>query len=516
MRSVPPAATIALAGLAFAAPLSARAQRGLRIELGSHAQYTWFGNALRLEPTEGFGVHGTLFLLRDLAIESDYTFAPTRGDTRGDIDFKPFYTSGVYHLPLTSGTHLLLGVGYALANYAGDTTKNEWEYGLHLLSGIKQRITASWVARLEALADQYRSPGNSAVGDAHGYWNIGVRAGLSWTYPPRERCVLALTPAALSLQEGQSRQFIAELRTEHTARACPGTVAWSASDDGISASGMYTARAPGEVTVTARTADESATASVTVTMLPPPPKPTPVCTIRSLDLAPADTVILRGERVQLRWSARGMAGDSLTVSPRFTGGTVGAGGVFTAGSDTGIVTLTARAGDGCPEVSSNPIRIHVVPLRSTMVTFDLGRASLDVDAKKALDQVVRALLANPRTQVRIEGHADTIPPAGVNNPASSRQFNARLSLDRADSVTAYLLGAGVDRSRFAPRVRGFSFCDPIVPSQPPGNYPRDSEGRPLGERANRRVMVFELVEESDAAIRWVCTGPPLPLTRPIP
>src|SRR5262245_32635591 len=133
----PWAATLVLLGSSVATARVTSAQRWDRIvprwdriEIGSHAQYTWFSSALRLEPTEGYGAHGGLFVFRDLALEVDYSFAPTRGNTRGDIDFRPFSTSAVYHLPLSPNTHLLLGAGYVMDNYAGDTTKNEWEDGV--------------------------------------------------------------------------------------------------------------------------------------------------------------------------------------------------------------------------------------------------------------------------------------------------------------------------------------------------------------------------------------------------
>ena len=45
-----------------------------------------------------------------------------------------------------------------------------------------------------------------------------------------------------------------------------------------------------------------------------------------------------------------------------------------------------------------------------------------------------ALRANPRVTVRVEGHADTIPPSGGQSAAASRRYNERLSLARADSV----------------------------------------------------------------------------------
>jgi OOP family OmpA-OmpF porin len=96
------------------------------------------------------------------------------------------------------------------------------------------------------------------------------------------------------------------------------------------------------------------------------------------------------------------------------------------------------------------------------VNFDLNSAVLDAGSRSQLDRLIAALRANPRVTVRVEGHADTIPPAGNHNPAAPRRFKERLSLARADSVTGYLLGQGLEHSRFEPRIRGFSFCTPAA------------------------------------------------------
>ena len=141
------------------------------------------------------------------------------------------------------------------------------------------------------------------------------------------------------------------------------------------------------------------------------------------------------------------------------------------------------------------------------------KAVLDGAARSRLDQLITALRANPRVTIRVEGHADTIPPAGNQSAAASRRYNERLSLARADSVTAYLLSQGLDRSRFEPRIRGFSFCSPAVPHRPPADYQKDAQGRSLGERANRRVEVFELAMIEEEQVRWVCGGRAEPVTR---
>src|SRR5207302_1302191 len=115
----------------------------------------------------------------------------------------------------------------------------------------------------------------------------------------------------------------------------------------------------------------------------------------------------------------------------------------------GLVTIRACATDN-PSVCDQS-RVHVMMLRSTVVNFDLGKALLDSDARSKLDLIIQAIKSNPRATVRVEGHADTIPPAGVRSSAASKRYNFTLLLARADSATSYLIGNGVDRSRFEPR-----------------------------------------------------------------
>jgi outer membrane protein OmpA-like peptidoglycan-associated protein len=300
-------------------------------------------------------------------------------------------------------------------------------------------------------------------------------------------------------------------------------VTFASTDNSISPAGVYTARTPGNATITAsyrgRGQREVATANVTVNRAPPPaPAPTPLpagpC-INTIDIRPDTATVLRGETVQFTVSARTCAGTDTTVSVTYTGGNVDQSGRFTAGNDTGMVQITATANVGGRAVT-DVANIRVVRLRSTIVNFDLNSAVTDGDARSRLDQLIAALRANPRVTIRVEGHADTIPPSGNQNPTASRRYNERLSLARADSVTAYLLGQGVDRSRFEPRIRGYSFCSPAVPHRPPGSYEKDAQGRPLGERANRRVEVFELAMIEEEQVRWVCGGRAEPVTRPTP
>lgn len=517
MRTKRIAIAVALAMVGAAAPASG--QRWGTVEVGGFGQYTMFGDVLHLDNAFGVGGMIGLFILPNFVAEADVSIARTDGPLSGKIKYRPWHARVAYHVPLTQQLKLALGVGYTQGIYDGDPTPNVYEDAFGALAGLKYYFAPSWAFNVEALFDKFPSPANQEPMDNKGYWNNSIRAGVNWIYPPLEECVLTIEPQSATLVQGDSRTFTAAARGERTGRACSGAITFRSTDNSITPAGLYTARAPGSATVNAdyRGRGQRLTATASVTVTPPPPPPTPPPTgpcISSIDLRPDTATVLRGETVQFTVTARTCAGSDTTVTVSYTGGNVDQMGRFTAGNDTGVVQVTATSAIG-GRTLTDVSNIRVVPLRSTIVNFDLNAAVLDGGAQARLNQLIAALRANPRVTVRVEGHADTIPPRGIRSPTASRRYNERLSLARADSVTAYLLAQGVDRSRFEPRIRGFSFCSPAIPHRSPADYEKDPEGRPLGERANRRVEVFELAMLEEEQVRWVCGGRPEPVTRPM-
>jgi outer membrane protein OmpA-like peptidoglycan-associated protein len=512
-------ATIALATIGAATPVSA--QRWRSIEVGAFGQYTMFGDVLHLDNALGLGGMVGFFILPNTVVEGDISLSRTDGPLSGKLTYRPIHARLAYHIPLTQRLKLPVGIGYTQGVYDGDPTPNQYEDAFGVLVGLKYYFKPSWAFNVEGVFDKFPSPANQQPRDTKGYWNNSLRAGVNWIYPPLEKCTLAIDPASADIQQGDSRTFTATARNE-SGRECSGTVTFASTDNAISPAGVYTARTVGQATVTAsykgRGGKSTASANVNVRPAPPPPTPTPLpaspC-IQSIDIRPDTGTVLRGETIQFNVSARTCAGNDTTVTVTYTGGNVDPSGRFTAGNDTGVVQITATANVG-GRALTDVANIRVVRLRSTIVNFDLNSAVLDGGARSRIDQLVTALRANPRVTIRIEGHADTIPPAGARNPAASRRYNERLSLARADSVTAYLLSQGVDRSRFEPRIRGFSFCSPAVPHRAPSDYEKDANGRPLGERANRRVEIFELAMNEEEQVRWVCGGKAEPVTRQTP
>jgi outer membrane protein OmpA-like peptidoglycan-associated protein len=103
------------------------------------------------------------------------------------------------------------------------------------------------------------------------------------------------------------------------------------------------------------------------------------------------------------------------------------------------------------------------------VLFDFNQASLKPGAREKLSKLAGILLAYPGSfHIEVEGHTDAV---------GSQDYNQRLSEDRAQSVSSYLLRAGISSDRVV-AVRGFGKLRPVATNDTP-------EGRQM----NRRVEI---------------------------
>lgn len=80
-----------------------------------------------------------------------------------------------------------------------------------------------------------------------------------------------------------------------------------------------------------------------------------------------------------------------------------------------------------------------------MVFFDFDRYDIRMDAEATLRAKTGVLRANPDVRVRIEGHADE---------RGSDEYNLALGMRRASAVRDFLVGFGLDASRFDVVSRG--------------------------------------------------------------
>ena len=85
------------------------------------------------------------------------------------------------------------------------------------------------------------------------------------------------------------------------------------------------------------------------------------------------------------------------------------------------------------------------------INFDTDRATLKTDGRAAVDQIAALLKSQPDLKLSIEGHTDD---------TGSAERNRALSLDRAKTVQAALVQAGIAASRL--QAAGFGADHPIA------------------------------------------------------
>ena len=99
------------------------------------------------------------------------------------------------------------------------------------------------------------------------------------------------------------------------------------------------------------------------------------------------------------------------------------------------------------------------------INFAFDDATLDADARAALDRQAAWIRANPAIRLRVYGHTDLV---------GSAAYNQRLGLRRAQAAVAYLVAQGVRRGQ-VDAVASFGETRPLIAT-------------PNRERLNRRTV----------------------------
>ncbi|MFZ1730631.1 MAG: OmpA family protein [Bacteroidota bacterium] len=105
-----------------------------------------------------------------------------------------------------------------------------------------------------------------------------------------------------------------------------------------------------------------------------------------------------------------------------------------------------------------------------LVYFDFNQASLQPASSVDLSRAVDWLKANPTVKVELAGHTDNV---------GAKDYNRKLSLDRAQAVLDYLVGKGVSPPRL--RAVGLGMDEPITTNE-------TEEGRSMNRRVEFRVI----------------------------
>ena len=125
------------------------------------------------------------------------------------------------------------------------------------------------------------------------------------------------------------------------------------------------------------------------------------------------------------------------------------------------------------------------------ILFQTGKSELTPQSKASLQQLANVLKGNSDCDVAIQGYTDN---QGWKNStaAQSAEKNQALSLDRATSVSSYLMALSVPASQIK-SVEGFGEANPVA-----------SNATKEGQALNRRVEVYmyasqKMINEANAA-----------------
>jgi outer membrane protein OmpA-like peptidoglycan-associated protein len=118
-----------------------------------------------------------------------------------------------------------------------------------------------------------------------------------------------------------------------------------------------------------------------------------------------------------------------------------------------------------PDAKVERVGEGIVVEFSSKVLFAYDKSNLSDEAKTSLDKLVKVLNNYPDTDIELQGHTDS---------KGTEEYNQALSERRANAVSGYLVGKGINNSRLT--IKGFGETIP--------KYSNDTAD---GRTQNRRV-----------------------------
>jgi len=97
-----------------------------------------------------------------------------------------------------------------------------------------------------------------------------------------------------------------------------------------------------------------------------------------------------------------------------------------------------------------------------LVFFDFDKAELKEESYPDLDNAIEFLQEKSDVKIRIEGYTDNV---------GDKNYNVKLSSDRAAAVSKYLISNGIDKSRIT--TKGFGEENPVAPNTSDENRARN-------------------------------------------
>ncbi len=224
------------------------------------------------------------------------------------------------------------------------------------------------------------------------------------TEPPPAAVVttVAVTPASATLLAGGTQPLAVTVKDQSGNTMAGQSVEWSTNNSQaatVTTSGMVTALAAGQATITATSGGKTGTSDVTVTAPEPPPPPP---TVGSVTVSPPSASILVGATTTLTAVVKDEQGNVMTgqvvtwSTNNAATATVSSSGVVTGvAGGSAVISATASGKSG-----SSSITVNVAPPPPpvvTTVTVSPPSASIAVGATVSLTAVVKDAQGNTMT-----------------------------------------------------------------------------------------------------------------------
>lgn len=175
--------------LALGLPATLQAQRQGAVEIGGFGRFTTFGESQQLDPAFGGGGRAGIYILRNLLLEMDLSYADA------DVDREPtgiaVYDSLnrvshtlwnyrlLYNAPISDKVKFLIGGGYAYDAYGRQRQVAPRGGGPSGLIGLRFALNDMFSFRLEGIGNYVFEDDETLPTPRESHFNLGAQAGVS-------------------------------------------------------------------------------------------------------------------------------------------------------------------------------------------------------------------------------------------------------------------------------------------------------------------------------------------------
>jgi OOP family OmpA-OmpF porin len=465
--------------LTTAGTLAAQTPGKGSVDLGLFGRYAMYPDALNVNGGIGAGGRLGIHFGGGIALEADFSLVKSKDkndDTITMLD-RPIRVRVAYHKPLSTGTKLILGLGWTHESFDQSLTPVASANGAGALVGFQHDFGPTMGLRVEGTFDTF-GDGGPFVKSSH---VLGLDAGLNWFFGnnmgPKDSDkdgVLDESDACPGTVAGERvdargcalpKDADADGVTDPN-DACPGTAAGERVDargcplpkdadhDGVTDNNDRCAGTPMGVAVDAngcpRDTDGDGVAD-NADRCASTPAGTPVDANGCPKDSDSDGVADSADRCPGTPAGTAVDGNGCPL-PDTDGDKVVDRDDKCPNTPAGM----AVDANGCQKLFDAAAGQTTIVLQG--VTFRAGSSALTAASRPILDGVAQSLVANGTIKVEVQGHTDNSGAAATNR---------RLSQARANSVRNYLISKGVDGARLT--AVGYGPDQPKVPNTSAAN-----------------------------------------------